>query len=66
LDRIGSRVWQQRLDILRALAGAKLHDPHVGEPVGHERILTGERLDLVAAFADGNDDASGRLRPSVC
>jgi tetratricopeptide (TPR) repeat protein len=44
------------LDVLRALAGAELDDPGVGEAELAERIVVDDRLDVLPALADGQDD----------
>ena len=44
------------LDVVRALAGAELDDPEVGETVHVKRILLDDGFDVPPALADGQDD----------
>ena len=44
------------LNVVGALARSELDDAKVGEPAGNERIVLNDRLDLLPALADREDD----------
>src|SRR5262245_58878421 len=53
-----SRRIEALLDVVGALAGAELDDADVGEAARAERILAHDRVDLLAARADRENDAA--------
>jgi len=53
-----SRSFQALGQVVRALTGSELDDPHVGQPEFYERILLHQGLDVRSALAEREDDAS--------
>ena len=67
LARRSSFFRDALLNILGALTDAELDDPEVGHSFLAERILRGNRFDLLAALPDRQDDPPSRgiLRPDT-